>query len=96
MVPSGSEEPDPSTLHGADSPVANATVSGSWSNGGTGSCATSDGGQCTVSKSGILKKTGSTTFTVVTVTHTTLTYKAADNHDPDGDSNGTSITVSRP
>jgi PKD repeat protein len=32
------------------SPVANATVSGSWSNGGTGSCMTNSGGQCTVSK----------------------------------------------
>jgi hypothetical protein len=36
------------------------------------------------------------TFTVVTLTHATLTYASADNHDPDGDSNGSSITVKRP
>jgi hypothetical protein len=47
-------------------------------------------------KPGILKKTGSVTFAVVNVTHATLTYASAANHDPEGDSNGTSITVSRP
>ncbi len=86
-----------STVHDSShSPVANATVSGSWSNGGTGSCTTSGSGQCAVSQSGLPRRTGSVTFTVASVTHATLTYKAADNHDPDGDSNGTSITVSRP
>jgi hypothetical protein len=49
-----------------------------------------------VSKPGIPKKTGSVTFGVVNVAQATLTYKSADNHDPDGDSNGTSITVSKP
>jgi hypothetical protein len=66
------------TVHdGSHTPVANATVSGAWTSGGTGSCTTNPYGQCTVS-------------TVVNVTHATLTYGAADNHDPDGDSNGTS------
>ena len=78
------------------SPVANATVSGSWSSGGTGSCTTNSIGQCAVSMSTIPKKTGNVTFTVVNVTHAMLTYKSADNHDPDGDSNGTVITLSRP
>jgi hypothetical protein len=32
------------------------------------------------------------TFTVTDVTDT-LTYQSGGNHDPDGDSNGTSITV---
>ncbi len=77
-------------------PAANATVSGSWSTGGTGSCTTSASGQCTVSQSGILKKTASVTYTVGNVTHATLTYKSADNHDPDGDSTGTSLTVTKP
>jgi len=36
------------------------------------------------------------TFTVGNVTHATLTYNSAQNHDPDGDSNGTLITLSRP
>jgi hypothetical protein len=35
-------------------------------------------------------------FTVNNVTHATLTYNAADNHDPDGDSNGTVIVVNKP
>jgi len=85
------------TLHDSNhSPVANATASGSWSNGGTGSCTTSASGRCSMSQSGILKKTASVTFTVGNVTHATLTYKPADNHDPDGDSTGTSLTVTRP
>ena len=77
-------------------PVANATVSGSWSNGGTGSCTTNGSGQCAVPKSTIPKNTASVIFTVVNVTHPMLTYKSSDNHDPDGDSNGTTITVNRP
>ena len=76
--------------------VPSATVSGSWSTGGTGSCTTSASGQCTVSKSGISKNIASVTFTVGNVTHATLTYKAADNQDPDGDSNGTSIALNKP
>ena len=48
-----------------------------------------------VSKSEIPKKNASLIFTVVNVTHATLTYAATDNHDPDGDSNGSSMTVSR-
>jgi len=85
------------TIHDSNhSPVANATVSGSWSSGGTGSCTTSGSGQCAVSKSTIPKSTGSVTFTVGNVTHATLTYNSAQNHDPDGDSNGTLITLSRP
>jgi PKD repeat protein len=76
--------------------VANATVSGSWSgSGGTNSCTTNGSGQCTVSKSKIPKWNASVTFTVLNVTHATLTYASTNNHDPDGDSNGSSITVSR-
>lgn len=82
--------------HGSHGGVAKATISGSWSHGGTGSCTTSSSGQCTVSSSGIPKTTGSVTFTVGNLTHATLPYVPASNHDPDGDSNGTSITVSKP
>ena len=35
-------------------------------------------------------------ITVDTVTHASLIYASQDNHEPDGDSTGTSITVSRP
>jgi hypothetical protein len=77
----------------AHADVAGATVSGSWSSGGSASCVTSAAGQCAVSKSGLAKKTSSVTFTVTGVTHASRAYQAAANHDPDGDSNGTSMTV---
>lgn len=81
---------------GSHNRVTDATVSGNWTNGGTSSCTTNASGQCTVAKSGILKKTGSATFTVSGVTHASMSYNSANNHDPDGDSNGNSITVMRP
>ena len=49
-----------------------------------------------MSKPTIPKSTGSVIFTVVNVIHATLTYNAPDNHDPDGDTTGTRITLSRP
>jgi PKD repeat protein len=76
--------------------VANAVVSNSWNDGSTGSCTTNASGQCAVSKSGMLKKTGSVSFTVTNVARAMFVYKPADNHDPDGESNGTSVTVSKP
>jgi PKD repeat protein len=76
--------------------VADAQVSGSWNNGDSGSCTTNTLGQCAVSRSGILKTKTSVSFTVTNVARAPLAYKAADNHDPDGDSNGISITVSKP
>jgi Tol biopolymer transport system component/PKD repeat protein len=85
------------TMHdGNHSPVASATVSGSWSNGGAGSCTTNASGQCGVPRSTIPKNMRNVVFTVVNVTHATLTYRSPDNHDPDGDSNGAAITVNRP
>ena len=85
------------TVHdSSENPVANATVSGSWSTGGTSSCTTNSSGTCTVTSGTLTRRDASTTFTVSNVTHASLTYQPADNHDPDGDSNGTSITVNRP
>jgi PKD repeat protein len=76
--------------------VAGATVRGSWTGGSAGSCTTSGGGQCTISNALISNRTSSVTFTVVDVTHATLTYESADNHDPDGNSTGTRLTVPKP
>jgi uncharacterized protein len=85
------------TLHDSKHrPVANATVSGSWSIGGTASCTTDSTGQCFVSKSAIPKSAKSVVFTIVNVTSSAFLYRSADNHDPDGNSNGTSVTVSNP
>jgi hypothetical protein len=84
------------TIHnGSDAPLANATVSGSWSNGtnGGGSCVTDGNGQCTITKNNIKGNVSDVTFTADSVTHASNSYEPADNHDPDGDSNGTSIVV---
>lgn len=87
------------TVHDANhNPVSNATVTGTWSNGasGTATCTTGSNGQCTVTKSDISKGRSSVTFTVNNVTRAASTYTAANNHDPDGGSNGTRIVVARP
>jgi len=79
--------------HGA---LANAVVSAAWSGGSTGSCTTNASGRCAVSRTGIPKSTGSVSFTVTNVALGTFVYKPASNHDPDGDSNGTTIGVAKP
>lgn len=86
------------TLHdGNHGPVSGATVSGAWSDGysGNSSCTTGTNGQCGVTSGNIPKRKTSATFTVTNVSGA-LTYQSSSNHDPDGDSNGTSITVFRP
>ncbi len=88
------------TVHdGNDDPVANATVSGAWVAGvsGSASCTTNAAGTCTVTSAKVKKsQVSSITFTVTGVSHGSLTYVGADNHDPDSDSDGTTITVSKP
>lgn len=87
------------TVHdGNHDPVADAAVSGTWSAGASGSsaCTTGSDGRCSVAKGSISKRTGSVVFTVDNVGHGSLAYEATLNHDPDEDSDGTSITVSKP
>lgn len=83
---------------GSHNPIANATVSGSWSGGYLGSFSvTTDGnGQCTVTSGSMNSSKNSATLTVENVTASGYTYEFADNHDPDGDSDGTAITVYKP
>jgi len=79
-------------------PVANATVSGSWSNGanGSGSCVTDASGLCSITKNNINKNSTSAMFTVTDVSVSGYTYTPGSNHDPDGDSSGTVIVVNKP
>jgi serine protease AprX len=64
-------------------------------NGATLTCTTGTGGGCTLSRD--LKKTkASIVFTVLGLSKASYLYVPASNHDPDGDSNGTKITVTRP
>jgi hypothetical protein len=81
--------------------VANATVDGTFSGAysASDSCTTDASGWCGVTSPYVVKggpSQGSMTWTVDDVTHATLTYAPGDNTDPDGDSDGTSITVNKP
>ena len=79
-----------------DGPVAGATVTGEWSGAVTGTVSGTTGSDGTVTFStGNMSGGTGVTFTVTGVTHDMLTYDATANHDPDGDSDGTSITVSK-
>jgi hypothetical protein len=83
------------TVHDSgESAATNVAVSGNWSNGasGGGSCSTGGSDVCTITKGGLKGNVSSVTFTVTSVTG--APYDGA-NHDPDGDSNGTVISVNR-
>jgi len=85
-------------LDSNNNPVSGATVSGTWSNGtsGSGSCTTASNGRCNIVKTNIQRNRTSVTFTVNNITKSGFTYNAGANSDPDGDSNGTVIVVFRP
>jgi len=90
------------TVHNVDhDPVSEATVTGAWSagdtNGQTLACTTDGSGQCAVQSGRLsLADDASVSFVVTTVTRSGLTYLPSVNHDPDGDSTGTSIVVVGP
>jgi len=87
------------TVHdGNEAPLAGATVSGAWSGGASGSssCVTDGQGQCTVARSNIKGNQSSATFAVTDVAEGAHLYQPIDNHDPDGDGDGTSITILKP
>lgn len=86
------------TVHDASHRVvASARVSGTWSGAysGTGWCTTDSSGQCRVTSETMRNSKKSVTFRVDDVTHETLWYELSDNHDPDDDSDGIMITVSK-
>jgi hypothetical protein len=78
--------------------VANATVSGTWSGGltGTGTCVTNASGVCTITSANISTRNASATFTVSSISASGYAYQASSNHDPDGDSSGTTLTITKP
>ncbi len=76
------------------------TVRGSWNGSSTdlGECSTSDAGgtgTCSVVLSSIPNATRLVSFAVTAMTLTGYVYKSSANHDPDGSSNGFSVTVKR-
>ncbi|HEU4920907.1 MAG TPA: S8 family serine peptidase [Candidatus Limnocylindrales bacterium] len=82
---------------GSHAAVGGAVVTGAWSDGasGTASCTTKGNGTCAVQSPKLAAGVPSVTFTVTSVTAAGLTYAPGSNHDPDGSSTGTSITILR-
>jgi hypothetical protein len=89
------------TVHNdeADDPINGITVSGTWSGGtsGGGSCTSESEGQCSITKNNIRSNASSVTFSVDSLTDNNGIYRydSTTNHDPDGDSTGTSIEISQ-
>ena len=69
--------------------VANATVNGSFSPGGTRSCVTSTSGSCSLSNTGMALTTLATVFGVTGITGTNMSYDASQN-------SATQLTIQRP
>ncbi|MHB1414309.1 MAG: N-acetylmuramoyl-L-alanine amidase [Chloroflexota bacterium] len=80
----------------AGAPVANATVTGSWSGDASGSVSgvTASDGTATLS-TGSISGGSQVVFTVQDVSGDGLTYDEGANTDPDGDSSGTIITITK-
>jgi hypothetical protein len=84
------------TVHDSTgTPLANATVNGAWSGDGSGFCTTNGSGQCSINGPDLRKNIGSIDFTVTGVSASGFTYDSSNNHDPDNDSDGTTITIFR-
>jgi hypothetical protein len=89
------------TVYGASQlPVAGAKVFGTWSYGPSVDCTTDANGHCSELSSEFEgSEMSAIGFTVTNVTHPeplVWAYDAASNADPDGDSDGTQITMCRP
>jgi len=86
------------TVHdGDENPVNGATVSASWVSGATGgfSCVTDASGQCSSTKANLKSNVSSVTVAVTGVSNGSDSYDAGSNHDPDGDSDGTTLLISQ-
>jgi hypothetical protein len=80
-----------------EQPLSGVVITGSWGIGynGTATCTTGSAGICSITSGSIRKNINSVSFTVDTLSETGFTYDLAANHDPDGDSDGTTLTISR-
>ena len=72
-------------------------VTGNWSTGASGSdqctTGTTGPGQCEIVKRNLKNNVSSVTFTVSDLSGSDSSYDGIANHDPDGDSNGTTIII---
>ncbi len=86
------------TVHDHDhNPIDGAVVTGSWSGGANGpdSCTTWSVGRCAVGSPSMKNGVSSVTFSVESIQFGGVTYNALANHDPGGDSDGTTVTVNK-
>lgn len=78
-------------------PVSGALVSGTWEGAWSDAASVlTDGNGLAAFSTELMLSGSSVTFTVADVVYGTYTYDPAANVDPDGDSDGTSITVTNP
>ncbi len=75
--------------------VSGGSVTGQWSNGDPGQCTLSAAGQCQMMSGPIAKKNGAVSFSISNVSVGGSDYLPGENHDPDGDSDGSTITVAK-
>jgi len=78
-----------------DALISGVVVAGDWDVGGTASCTTDSGGQCSLQSALLSPAIPDVTFTVSDLALAGYTYTAGSNHDPDGDSTGTAITIQK-
>ncbi len=80
----------------SETPLEGVLVRARWNASSTTvSCTTKANGSCRISKRWANSR-ANVRLTVLSLVSSGLTYAPADNHDPDGDSTGTVITVARP
>jgi hypothetical protein len=87
------------TVHDVNhNPLANARVEGVWGGGFTGndSCVTNSSGSCSITTRKAGSNSTTVTFTITNVSYASQPYLSSTNHDADGDSNGTTITILKP
>jgi serine protease AprX len=78
-----------------EAPLSGAVVTARWPNATTMTCTTDASGVCRITRKFGTRKL-SVLLTVVNVVPPTGTYAPAGNHDPDGDSDGTTIRLYKP
>lgn len=76
-------------------PVSGAVVSGEWTSSEKSQCTTDSQGTCTAALTAISRAYESVVFAVTDISGT-LAYDKDANTDPEGDSDGTTITISQP
>jgi hypothetical protein len=84
---------------GGHAPMPGVRVSGIWSvqPDSVVSCTTNSAGSCIISRNNLQIATDpSVTFTMVDASLGSYAYDPGQNHDPDGDSDGTSIVIMQP